>query len=370
MSGSGGAAPGDPIRVDLLSPAFWPEVRRGSERFVRDLADGLLARGHRPRLITSHAGRPRASIEDGLPVTRVWRPPMGWLESRGFESYLTHWPLSEAVLRWGDADVAHAVFTTDALAAVRWGRATGRPTVLSFMGIPDRVGPRLRATLARRAVAGSDATIALSQAAAEAFWRQFGVETRVIYPGVDLRAFVPGDERYPQPTVFCGAAVTEPRKRVALLVRAFAIVRHERPSARLLLSRPASGVEPAGFEAPGVEFVDVDDRGTLAKTYSRSWVSALPSLGEAFGLVLVEALACGTPVVASNRDGMREVVDRADIGRLFEGDDERALARSLLEALELAEDPGIRRACRERAEDFSIERTTEAYLDLYTELLS
>jgi teichuronic acid biosynthesis glycosyltransferase TuaC len=86
--------------------------------------------------------------------------------------------------------------------------------------------------------------------------------------------------------------------------------------------------------------------------------------------VLVEALACGTPVVASNLDGMREVVDRDSVGRLFDGDDERALARALLETLELAEDAGTPQACRSRAEDFSTERTTEQYIELYRELLA
>ena len=46
------------LKVALLSPVFWPEVRRGGERFVRELADGLIAEGHEPRLITTHRGRP------------------------------------------------------------------------------------------------------------------------------------------------------------------------------------------------------------------------------------------------------------------------------------------------------------------------
>lgn len=362
-----------PLDIALLSPCFWPEVRRGSERFVHDLADGLMARGHHPRLITSHPGRPGTAVEGGLPVTRVWRPPNGWLERCGFEWYLTHWPLSEVVLLRGDPDVAHAVFATDALAAARWSRATGRPAIFSYMGIPDHVGlhcRRLRATITRRAVAGAHVTVALSRSAADAFSSELGIEARVIHPGVDLRAFTPGGERASEPTIFCGAAVGDPMKRVGLLLAAFSRVRRVRRDARLLLSRPRDPREAAALDLDGVDLVDVDDRAVLAETYRRSWVSALPSRGEAFGLVLIEALACGTPVVAANRDGMREVVEGPSVGRLFDGDDEEALAEALLEAFELAGDPRTPSACRARAEEFSADRTTKAYLSLYRELLA
>src|SRR2546426_7045888 len=52
------------LRVALLNPCYWPEVRRGSERVVRELADGLIAHGHKPRLITSHPGLPSRTLED------------------------------------------------------------------------------------------------------------------------------------------------------------------------------------------------------------------------------------------------------------------------------------------------------------------
>src|SRR4051794_1062625 len=113
------------MRIALLSPCFWPEVRRGGERFVRDLADGLLARGHHPRLITSHPGPPSRTVEDGLPITRHWRPPDGLLRRRNFETYTTHVPFSYASLLAGDYDVAHALYTTDALAAARWSKRRG-----------------------------------------------------------------------------------------------------------------------------------------------------------------------------------------------------------------------------------------------------
>jgi phosphatidylinositol alpha-mannosyltransferase len=212
--------------------------------------------------------------------------------------------------------------------------------------------------------------VALSETAAEAFRYSLGVKARVIHPGVDLRAFTPNGERAEQPTIFCAASVGATAKRVDLLVRAFARVRRERPAARLVLSRPPDPglARQVADGQPGVEFADVDDRGALARAYREAWVSALPSLGEAFGLVLVESLACGTPVVGTDFGGIREVVDRDTIGRLFEGGED-ALAGALLETLELTSDPATESACRARAEDFSTDRCTAEYVALYEELL-
>jgi glycosyltransferase involved in cell wall biosynthesis len=267
--------------------------------------------------------------------------------------------------------VAHAVYTTDALAAARWSKRRKRPSVLTYLGIPTYnwlAGRHLRLDITKRAVAGCDATVALSQSAADGMTRWLDTEARVIHPGVDLSAFTPGGERTPDPTIVCAAAVGTPAKRVPLLVRAFGRVRRQRPDARLLLSRPRDPSIAEPLLEPGVELVDLDDRAALADAYRRAWLSVLPSIGEAFGLVLVEALACGTPVVATRAGGMAEIVDGDAIGRLFEGEEED-LARALLEALDLCHDDGTPAACRARAEDFSTERTAEEYVNLYRELL-
>lgn len=366
--------PAGRLRVALLNPVYWPEVRRGSERFARDLSTGLLRRGHRPRLITSHPGPPTRTIEDGLPILRNWRPPDGALRRRGFEDYITQAPLSYLALLTGSDQVAQALYVTDALAASRWTRKTGRPSILAYMGVPDHSGltsRRARLDMTLRAVRDCTAVTALSEAAAAAFWRWLGVEARVIYPGVDLDAFQDEWPRAEHPTVFCGASLAEPRKRVGLLIEAFRIVRASRPTARLVLSLPNDPDTASAFEfaGDGIELRDVDDRRTLARTYGEAWVSALPSTGEAFGLVLVEALSCGRPVVASDRDGMREVVESDSVGRLFRGDDPADLAAALLEAFELAEDPGTAAACRRRAEAFSTDRCAHSYEALYRELI-
>jgi phosphatidylinositol alpha-mannosyltransferase len=363
------------LRVAILAPAFWPEVRRGGERLVRELADDLMVRGHRPRLLTSHPGPPSRTEEDGLPIVRSWRPPAARLRRREFEDYLTHVPFSYRELSRGDDDIAHATHHPDAVAAARWSKRTGRPSLLTFLGLPTRVGlagRRKRAELLWRATRECSATVAISRTAADGFRRWLGAEARVIYPSVDLGVFTMGAERTPEPTILCMADATAENKRVPLLIEAHAHVRRSRPDARLLLQRPGDPVLAARLAASGegVELVDPGgDREALAELYRTAWVSALPSWGEAFGLVLVEALACGTPVVGSDLGAIPEVVDRDSIGRLFSGSDPAALAQALLGALELAGDPATRAACRERAADFSTERMGEEYERLYLELL-
>lgn len=363
------------LRIALLNPCYWPEVRRGAERIVRELADGLIERGQQPTLITSHRGWQSHRVEDGLPVVRVPRPPQAALERMRFESYLTHAPLSYLALRRGSYELAHAMYPSDALAALRWRRRTGRPVVLTYMGIPARAwlgAARGRLELTRRAVAGCDAVVVLSEAAAAALRSSLGREARVIHPGVDLAAFAPRPSRRPEPTIVCTASPDIARKNVALLVEAFARVRARRPDARLVLVRPTrspgAGTGP-GFDGPGVEWVDQDHRpAVLAGLYGEAWVSALAAVDEAFGLALVESLACGTPVVGYAQGGIPEVLDRPGIGTLLRRLDAEELAHALELTLELAGDPLTAIRCRERAEDFSAERSSDRYLALYREL--
>jgi glycosyltransferase involved in cell wall biosynthesis len=342
---------------------------------IGELAGDLTRLGHSPRVITSHPGRGATSDEYGFPVTLNRRPPDGLLLRRGFQEHLSHVPLSLRTLLAGDDQIAHAFYATDAAAAIRWARRTGRPAVFSYMGVPQReglAGRRLRLRLILDAVRETDAVLALSEAAAAAMRRWLGVDPKVIYPGVDLERFSPGGERDPDPTIVCAAASDDSRKRVELLARAFRRVRREHPNARLLLDRPRRDPSVADALAAicdGIEFFDrrPDE---LAEVFRRGWVSALPSYNEAFGLVLVEALACGTPGVGTRDGGIPEIIDRPEVGALFDGDDEAGLGRALLEALELAGDPATPERCRERARRFSTERCAADHLSLYRELTS
>ncbi|HET6793744.1 MAG TPA: glycosyltransferase, partial [Acidimicrobiales bacterium] len=104
--------------------------------------------------------------------------------------------------------------------------------------------------------------------------------------------------------------------------------------------------------------------------YRSATVTVLPSWEEAFGLVLAESLACGTPAVCTTEGGMTEVVDSPEVGRTAPFGDVDALARALDEATELAARPGTAAACAGHARRWGwVEAVGPAHLALYERVL-
>ncbi|MCB0881102.1 MAG: glycosyltransferase family 4 protein [Thermoleophilia bacterium] len=208
------------------------------------------------------------------------------------------------------------------------------------------------------------------------------------YLGVDpdAVAVVPHgvDGRFrPQPTGLVGRAqrfgippgpfvlwvgTSEPRKNAAALEAAFRRVRREMPDVHLVMAGPWAA-DPSFDDAPAASEHGVIRPGVvtdeeLSQLYSEASCFVFPSRYEGFGLPLLEAMACGTPVIAANVGAMPEVV--GDAGLLVDPDDEASIAsaiESVLSSPALAAD--LRQRGLERAREFTwahaAARTAEQY---------
>jgi phosphatidylinositol alpha-mannosyltransferase len=343
------------VRIALLHPYSWPTVRRGGERYLHDLGRWLHERGHQVDIVTGRNDADQA-ISDGprlvqlplLEATRLARHGVSPLDTFG-ASALPH------LLRHR-YDVVHALVPSAGLAA----SAAGLPAVYTALGHPSRSNlpaRRWSRALFGRAVHGVRVPAALSASAARGVEELTGRRPLVLPPGVWTEEFEPSWARpVGPPRLLFNAFATDQRKRLHVLLAALPAVLEALPEARLQLGGGGDPGEALARLDPGVRRVveDVlDDLGTgtladVPRRFRDATVSVLPSVDEAFGLVLVESLACGTPVVCSDSGGMPEIVDDT-VGRVAAPDDPASLARAVVSAVALADEPGTAERCVARA---------------------
>ena len=324
------------MRIALAHPYSWPEVRRGGERYLDDLATYLREAGHDVDVITG-AGRPMHR--------RLARRGLTPVDTFGISAW--------APLRRTRYDVVHALVPSAAVAA----RLAGRPVVYTMLGLPTAAhfGRRpFDRRLFESAVRGSAIVTGLTRAAAGAIEQLVPRHVTVLPPGVRLERFPLRDSpRTGPPMLLFPADASDPRKGLGTALTALDLLLHRRPDARLIIGGPgdpAPALDNASERAR--EATDVLGAGELEdvpRRYREATVTLLPSRYEAFGLVLVESLASGTPVVTTAEAGPAEIVTDPTIGRTFAPADPRALADALAGAIVLAAHPRTPQRCADHA---------------------
>lgn len=220
------------------------------------------------------------------------------------------------------------------------------------------------------------ARIAVSPPALEFVHQYFPASYEVIPNGIDISQFGPhvqpvGRYRDGARNILFVGRYNESRKGLKYLLRAFALVRQEFPNSRLLVVGPGN---PKRFDRlierfalENVEFVGPVSKEGLASYYATCDVFCAPSTGrESFGIVLLEAMASGRPVVATNISGYSAVVRHDVEGLLVERKNPEALAMALVHSLadhDLARRLG--EAGRQRAEEHSWPVIARRVLDVY-----
>lgn len=346
------------VKIALAHPYSWPEVRRGGERVLHDLAWTLRNLDHRVEIITGTPGSSHADLVEEVPVTRVRHHDT--LDRRGVGRYETFGLDAFPWLVRHRFDLVVAMAPTAAVAA----RLAGHRTIFATMGWPtaqywsDRP---VEAKAFRLAARLSHSVTVLSTAAADSVQQLTGVRPVVLPAGVRADAFAPklGVRRGP-PVVLFASWAEERGKGLDLLVRAFARLSADVPGARLWLA----GGGDHSWALEGLNAVDrrcvvgaidvvADQRTPISsEIYSAAHVTALPSQMESFGLVLLESLSCGTPVVGSATGGILDVAAGCQAARLAPHGDVDALRIALQDAIVLASRPGTAQAARGHAERF------------------
>lgn len=338
------------MRIALLHPYSWPAVRRGGERYLHDLGQWLVEHGHDVDIVTG----PREVASDEGPRTvplRLWVPRLDGvtaLDTFGLTA-LRH-------LARERYDVVHSLVPSGGLAAV----TALQPSVYTVLGHPSPTnapGRRWSRALLTRAVRSVRVPAALSLSAAAGVEGLTGRRPLVLSPGVRTADFPTrqGPVSGP-PRLLFNAFAGDPRKRLLTLLQALPLVLEQLPETRLALGGGGDATPALDALDPGVRravTAVVDDLGVgsltdLAQRYRQATVSVLPSVDEAFGLVLVESLACGTPVVCSRSGGMPEIVTD-EVGTVAEPDDPTDLARAVVAAVALAAQPATSARCAQRA---------------------
>jgi glycosyltransferase involved in cell wall biosynthesis len=358
------------ILVATTSFPRWEGDYRGT--FIWEGCRALAALGACVRVVAPHA--PGAKTIEAWDGVDIFRPryllPERWellLETPGglpvlwkqrklgrlavFPFFISH---ALAITRHnGGCDLIHAHWTLSAFAASLTAPLHGRPMVCTVQGSDIYQAMRLPAAgaLARSALKSARKVIALSRSLAEAAAAQ-GVDPKkiaVIPNGVDVKLFAPNGVPREPVVLFAGSLIE--RKGVAGLIEAMALIRRRYPAYNLVLigdgpqRKELESLAAASGLSEAVRFTGSLPPAEVARWMRRSELFVMPSLEEGQGVAMLEALASGTPCVASNVGGIPEVLS-PEWGALVPPGDPQALASA---AMDLLARPDRRRAMGQAA---------------------
>jgi glycosyltransferase involved in cell wall biosynthesis len=330
----------------------------------------------------AQARAPRAETRNGIEVLHPRFPllPKIGMTLAPFLLYRAVRPLVERVRRERGVDLIDAhYFYPDGVAAAMLGRRLDVPTVITARGSDVNLIAqyRLPRRMIRWAARQAAAVVAVSQALKDKLVA-LGVEherIHVLRNGVDLGLFHAGDRdslraqlELRRPTLLSVGNLLA-FKGHGLVIEALSFL----PECELVIA--GEGPDRAAFEALArqcgvagrVRFVGSLDQQDLRRYYCAADALVLASSREGWPNVLLEAMACGTPVIATAVGGVPEIVTSTDAGAVVKERSAAALARAVRE---LSAQPRERAATRRFAEQFGWDATSKGQLQLFRQVLA
>jgi phosphatidylinositol alpha-mannosyltransferase len=378
------------LRICLVSAAYRPYPSGVSEH-VHHLAVALRDLGEDVHILTTSFGHSmpqslESSTPSSLPVTRYGRAVLVPM-NRSYATVPVGLRMSGQVKRFlteGEFDIVHChgMFWPEiSYWAIRHSRSANLVTFLTAGFRIHTEGAGLFRLLFRGQRAKIHGRIAISRRAQQAAEPYAPGEFRIIPCGIDLNRFRPavgpGSRSPAAPTVLFVGRLDE-RKGLDVLLRAFPAVSASVPGVKLVVvgrgpleKRARQTTKDLGISG-SVEFLGPAPPDDLPGLYAGSDIYCAPGLGgETLGIVLLEAMASGTPVVASRIPGYDETVRDGVDGILVPPGDPEALASALAGILadELRR-KALTVAGLARAREYAWPRVAQQTLDYYRELLA
>jgi phosphatidyl-myo-inositol alpha-mannosyltransferase len=321
------------MRIGLVCP-YSLDVPGGVQNHVLGLASVLRARGHQVSVLAP------AEQARGLPRYVETVRGVVPLPFNGAVARVTFGPRAAArTRRWlreGNFDVVHIhdPLTPSLSLLALWASET--TVVATFHAASSHARTMwLTTALLRTSMEKIAARVAVSQTARSTGVQHRGAEPFVIPNGIFCDDFHPRasgrDVSYRRPILVFLGRTGETRKGLSVVLDAFADVAATHPDARLLVAGPQSRpvTVPAGVR-DRVRFLGLLSDAERADLLASATVFVAPQLGgESFGVVLVEAMASGAAVVASDIPAFRGVLDGGRLGVLFTPGDSGAAARAI-----------------------------------------
>lgn len=338
------------MNIAVVSYHFPPEEIVGSGIQMHMIANEYAKMGHDVTVVASPSTNPKGSLYKYRSANITGNAKLfRWL------SYILRQD-------WSEFDFVHAggdghLFNSSAKVVVRTLLGSSLQESRNQLSKQARLRMKYLYILEKVAVMKSQIVTSISPETNLDFSRPI----EVVPCGIDLTLFKPDSLKSTSPSIlFVG--IVDSRKRGRLLINVFEQhVQQKNPNSVLNIIRDTNPIDNSSIVIHGV----VSDQ-ELVKHYQRNWVLVLPSSYEGFGLPYVEAMACGTPVIASSNPGSKFVLDDGKYGVISSDEMLGEAISSMLCDSELR--ARYRTAGLERAQDFNITKVANMYLDLISRL--
>ena len=332
------------LKIGMVCPYGW-DTPGGVQIHMKELAEFLIHEGHEVSLL--------APVSDENSVVEPWVVPAGRpvpIPFNGAVARILFGPIATSRVRqWistGEFDVLHihepAIPSLSLLACV----AGDGPMVATFHASAPKqkaifaIGPILEPVLEKL-----NARIAVSEMARQTLKVHFETEAVVIPNGIDTAKYAHGhrnDDWYRPHTIGFLGRFDEQRKGLAVLLEALPEIARTIPDVRILVAGP--GDEESilkGLDASitsRIHFLGRLTEEQKADFFKSIDVYVAPNIrGESFGIILAEAMAGGAPILASDIQAFRDLLQDGKYGALFQNESSGDLAKKCIELLSDAE---------------------------------